>query len=90
MQCYHLVQSLLCNFSSFLGNKEKSMKFYLMNNFFSQEFIKMFGVGAKIRVGRETGNTGIFCFGLTIVFTTNMYSVFIHLYNQLKDIIHHF
>ena len=35
-----------------------------MNNCFSQECNKMFRVGAKIRVGRETGNTGIFfCWG---------------------------
>ena len=54
--------SLLYNINSFLGNKEKSVKFYLMNNFFSQEFNKMFRVGAKIWVGRETGNTGIFFF----------------------------
>ena len=34
------------------------MNFYLMNNYFPQECNKMFRVGAKIWVGRETGNTG--------------------------------
>ena len=44
--------------------KKKSMKFYFMNIFFSGviECNKIFMVGAKIRVSRETGNTDIYIY----------------------------
>ena len=44
------------------------MKFYLMN-FLSQECNKLFRVGPKVRVGRETGNTGIYSFGISMLQT---------------------
>ena len=69
MQCYHLVQSLLYNFSSFLGEKyikQRKINEILFREhfFFLRSVNKMFRVGAKIRVGRETGNTGIFFLAL--------------------------
>ena len=39
-----------------IKQKEKSKTFYSRTLYFSQECNKMFRVGAKIRVGRETGN----------------------------------